>query len=54
MSEVQFTYGDYQKIFGDDTRIELINGVIVIGGTPFEDVVAKYMEIKAKKLEQST
>lgn len=52
MSDVKFNYRDLEEIFGDERKIELINGEIVIGGKSFDDVVAKYMVLKAKKSEE--
>ena len=52
MSDVKFNYGELLEIFGEDTKIELIDGVITCGDRTFDEVVAKYLELKAKKSEE--
>ena len=53
MADIKFNYRDLQEIFGDERKIELIDGEIVVGGKPFDEVVAKYLELKAKKSEDA-
>jgi len=52
MNNGKFTYGDLLEIFGEDTKIELIDGVITCGDRTFDEVVTKYLELKAKKGEE--
>lgn len=46
---VKFNYKDLMEIFGDESKIELIDGEIVLGGKPFDDVVETYLRIKTRK-----
>ena len=46
---VKFNYKDLMEIFGDESKIELIGGEIVLGGIPFDDVVETYLRIKTRK-----
>lgn len=46
---VKFNYKDLMEIFGDESKIELIGGEIVLGGKPFDDVVETYLRIKTRK-----
>ena len=53
MDEVKFTYGDMIEIFGEERKIELFDGVIMVCDRTFDEVVDKYLELKAKKQEAS-
>lgn len=52
MSDVKFNYRDLEEIFGEERKIELIDGVITCGDRTFDEVVTKYLELKAKKSEE--
>ena len=54
MDKVTFNYRDFAEIFGDECKIELIGGEIIIGGKPFDEIVETYLRIKAKKQENGT
>ena len=46
MDKVTFNYRDFAEIFGDECKIELIDGEIFIGGKPFDEIVETYLRIK--------
>ena len=50
---VKFNYKDLMEIFGDESKIELIGGEIVLGGKPFDDIVETYLRIKTRKQNES-
>ena len=47
--DIKFSYKDLLDIFGEESKIELINGKITIGDRSFDEVIEKYLQIKAIK-----
>jgi len=51
MTTVKFNYKDLLEIFGDERKIELLDGEIFLGGKPFDEVVETYLRIKTSKMK---
>ena len=52
MEKIKYNYKDFLEIFGDEHKIELIEGEIELGGRPFDEVVNTYLKIKEKKQQE--
>ena len=49
MDKIRFSYKDLVEIFGEECKIELIDGEIVLGDKTFDEVVETYLRIKERK-----
>lgn len=51
MDAVKFNLADLYEIFGQDAKLELIDGVIWVGDKSFEEAIETYRRIKERKLK---